>query len=567
MSLNNTSFSYDGYYEYLNIHADSFNNKLAELAPNNLPQRIWSKDFRLWQDKPDEVSNRLGWLELPDSMENIADSFIDFSREINDAGFNNVLLIGMGGSSLAPEFFDKTFSAKIPLNVIDTTDPGSIAEFKKSIDPEKTLIIVSTKSGTTVETVSLMKYFYNEFYNLLGRDRVGKHFTAITDPGSNLENAANELNFRKVFLSDPDVGGRFSALSQFGLVPASLIGVDVKKLLSSAQHCAELTGLNDINKNIPLRFGTLIGYFAEKKIDKLTIFTSKNITYFSYWIEQLIAESTGKKGVGVLPVIEESFYENKKYSGDRLFVFIITRGDEEIKNQLASAINKNFPVVCIELNDLYDLGAQIFNWEFATAVCGIHLGVNPFDQPDVESSKKFTKSFVEEYKKTGFLTDVNPLFEIQGIEFFSDSEIKDIEGFRKWLAKTIKEGGYLGIQAYITPTQKYEKLLRKLAKELSIKFGVPVTYGFGPRYLHSTGQLHKGDRGNGVFLQFVSDFTIDIPIPDDPLSDKSSISFGVLENAQSLGDYQSLTQRRRNITRINLGRDIEGNLIKFTGIL
>ena len=567
MSRANTSFSGDGYYEFLTVHADPFDDKLAEIITKDLPEKIWSKDYTLWKDSPDEISNRLGWLELADTTEDVIFSINEFSREIKNEGFNKVLLIGMGGSSLAPEFFDKTFSGELPLTVIDTTDPETIEVIRNSIEPDKTLIIVSTKSGSTAETVSLMNYFYHEFYNILGRDGTGSHFIAITDPGSNLETTARKLNFRKIFLNDPDIGGRFSALSFFGLVPASLAGVDVKKLLDKAKNYAELSALNDLKINIPLRFGSLIAFFAQHGTDKLTIFSSEKIKYFACWIEQLIAESTGKQGEGILPVIEEKFHLDREYGNDRLFVFIKLKDDPEMEKDLMSALTRNLPVVCLELNDLYDTGAQFFNWEFATAVCGIHLGINPFDQPDVESSKKHTRKFIEGYRKEGILPVLEPLFTYENLRFFSNTELNDIKGFKRWLSERVDKGGYISIQAFIAPGHKNEKLLSKLSENLTQKFGVPVTYGFGPRYLHSTGQLHKGDGGKGLFLQLFSKNITDLPIPDDPLSDISSISFGVLINAQSLGDYYALTDSKRNITRIDLGADLEEGLNKITAII
>jgi len=567
MSHTDSSFSHDGYFEYLNNHSDPFQDKLVEVIPQNLPKKIWSKDYKLWQDNPDEVSNRLGWLELADSMEDEIQSINSFSREIIDEGFRNLLLIGMGGSSLAPEFFEKTFSGELSITVIDTTDPETISVIRNSIEPENTLIIVSTKSGTTVETLSLMNYFYYEFCKLLGEELAGSHFAAITDPGSTLEKTAEKLNFRKIFVNDPNVGGRFSALSHFGLVPASLAGVDIKKLLRTARNCTGISKLDDVDKNLPLRFGTLIGYFAEHNIDKLTIVTSEKIKNFAYWIEQLVAESTGKKGAGVLPVIEEKFSDENRYGKDRLLVFIKLKDDIEVGNQLKSAVRDNIPVVCIELNDLYDIGAQFFFWEFATSVCGIHLHINPFDQPDVESSKKYTKKFVEDYKRKGFLSELKPLFEYGGMDFLCSFEMNDIDSFRKWLRDIATQGSYIAIQAFISPDEKNEKLLRNLADNLSSKFKIPATFGFGPRFLHSTGQLHKGDGGNGVFIQFISNIVSDLPIPDDPLSDKSSVSFGVLLNAQALGDYLALTEKKRSIARINLGSEVEENLTKFTGLL
>ncbi|MGI9553496.1 MAG: hypothetical protein ACR2NC_01120, partial [Thermodesulfobacteriota bacterium] len=336
---------------------------------------------------------------------------------------------------------------------------------------------------------------------------------------------------------------------------------------ASVKTTVDLSESNNGNKNIPLRFGTLIGYFARRKIDKLTIITSQKIQYFSFWIEQLIAESTGKNGLGVLPVIEEKFHENKEYSSDRLFVFIKLGEDEEVQRQLISAVNKNHPVVFIELEDLYELGGLFFCWEFATAVCGIQLGINPFDQPDVESSKVYTRKFAEDYKKNGFLEDLKPLFDHKGIEFFADADLKDIESLGKWFSQSIQGGGYFCLQAFIEETGENEEQLRNLADILSVKFNVPATFGFGPRYLHSTGQLHKGDSGKGVFIQFVSDITEDLPIPEEPLSDKSSISFGILKKAQSLGDYRALEERGRNILRINLSSDVEKNLNIFSELI
>ena len=248
-------------------------------------------------------------------------------------------------------------------------------------------------------------------------------------------------------------------------------------------------------------------------------------------------------------------------------MFIKARGDSEVRSQLESAVSKNYPAICIELNDLYDLGEQFFNWEFATAVCGVHLKINPFNQPDVESSKKHTKKFVDDYKLKGLLAEPEPLFNYQGLEFFAESSLENIEEFKHWLNQKIEEKSYVSIQAFIAPSERNEKLLRELADDISSRFGVPATFGFGPRYLHSTGQLHKGDGGRGVFIQLTADITDDIPVPDGPESDKSSISFGVLRNAQSLGDYRALADRERNIVRINMGSSVEESLAKFAALI
>lgn len=567
------SFSCCGYSEYLDIHTGPFNNRLSKAVSQNFPCGIWSKNHRLWQDNPDEISNRLGWLNLPDSMADAVGPIDGFAKKVIDEGFTKVLLIGMGGSSLASEFFEKSFSSESNLSftVVDTTSPDAVSNIESSIEPDKTLVVVATKSGTTTETLSLMKYFYRRFYKALERERVGGNFVAITDPGSDLQKTAELLNFRKVFLNDPNVGGRFSALSFFGLVPASLIGMNLKKLLNSAKNCVVSTTLNDVNKNIPLRFGLLIGYFATQKIDKMTIITSKSIRYFACWVEQLIAESLGKKGVGILPVIESGFSADREYGQDRFFLFLKKRNDEDLQKHLSSVLNRKIPAVCIEIEDLYDFGQQIFGWEFATAVCGVELKINPFDQPDVEYSKRHAKIFVNEYLKNGTMLDENPLFEYEGMRVFSNtdlSDIDDIEGLKKWLFhKTSEKGSYLSIQAFISPSHKYEKILDRLAEHLSIKFKIPVTFGFGPRYLHSTGQMHKGDGGKGVFIQFVSNAKTDLPIPDDPLSDSSSITFGTLFKSQSLGDYFTLKTIGRSVVRIELLDGVEAGLSKVAKLV
>lgn len=554
-------FSRLGYSEHLGIHAGSFNDRLSRAVLQNLPGDIWSKNHRLWQESPDEVSNRLGWLDLPGSMAG-ALSFIEgFSRKVKEDGFTRVLLIGMGGSSLAPEFFEKTFSreGQLSLEVLDTTSPDAIKKVESSIDPDTTLVVVSTKSGTTIETLSLMRYFYRRFSKELGNKRAGSSFVAITDPGSDLQKNAELLKFREVFLNDPNVGGRFSALSFFGLVPASLIGMDLKKLLGSAKNCAVSTTLNDVTKNLPLRLGLLTGHLAAQNIDKMSIITSQSVGYFAYWVEQLIAESLGKKGHGVLPVIESGFSSGRKYGRDRFFLFIKTKGDEELQSQLDCALSGGFPVVCTEIEDLYDFGQQIFSWEFATAVCGAVLGINPFDQPDVEHSKRHAKDFVNEYIKSGTMSDVKPLFEDQGLRVFSNADLSDLEKLKKWLfRKAGEKGSYLSLQAFIPPSCEHAGSLDRLAQQLSVKLNVPVTFGFGPRYLHSTGQLHKGDGGRGIFVQLVSVPEVDLPIPSEPLSDGSSITFGVLFKAQSLGDYLALSTTGRNVARIEL-RDGTGN--------
>lgn len=563
-------FSRLGYSEHLGVHAGSFNDRLSKAVLQNLPGDIWSKNHRLWQNDPDEVSNRLGWLDLPDSMADAISSIEGFSKSVKDDGFTKVLLIGMGGSSLGPEFFEKTFSreGQLSFEVLDTTSPDAIKKVESSIAPDTTLVVVSTKSGTTIETLSLMRYFYRRFSKALGQKRAGSSFVAITDPGSDLQKTAERLKFREVFLNDPNVGGRFSVLSFFGLVPASLIGMDLKKLLGSAKSCAVSTTLNDVNENIPLRLGLLIGHLASQNIDKMGIITSQSVRYFACWVEQLIAESLGKKGQGVLPVIESGFSSGREYGQDRFFLFIKTKGDRKLQTQLDSALSRGFPVICIEIEDLYDFGRQIFSWEFATAVCGAVLGINPFDQPDVEHSKRHAKDFVNEYIKSGIMSDVKPLFEDQGLRIFSNANLSGLGEFKRWLfSKAGEKGVYLSLQAFIPPCCEHAGSLDRLAQQLSIKLNISVTFGFGPRYLHSTGQLHKGDGGRGIFIQLVSIPEVDLPIPNEPLSGGSSITFGTLFKAQSLGDYLALSAAGRSVARIELRDGIDNGLSKIAELM
>ncbi len=563
-------FSRLGYSEHLGIHAGSFSDRLSKAVLQNLPGDIWSKNHRLWQNSPEEVSNRLGWLDLPDSMAD-AISFIEgFAKKVKDDGFTRVLLIGMGGSSLGPEFFDKTFSreGQLSFEVLDTTSPDAIKKVESSVDPERTLVVVSTKSGTTIETLSLMRYFYHRFSKALGNKRAGSSFVAITDPGSDLEKTAGMLKFREVFLNDPNVGGRFSVLSFFGLVPASLIGMDLKRLLGSAKSCAVSTTLNDVTENLPLRLGLLIGHLASQNVDKMSIITSESVRYFACWVEQLIAESLGKKGQGVLPVIESGFDSGREYGQDRFFLFIKTKGDEKLQTQLDFALSRGAPVICAEIEDLYDFGQQIFSWEFATAVCGAVLGINPFDQPDVEHSKRHAKDFVNEYIKSGAMSEVKPLFEDQGLRVFSSADLSDLKDFKRWIfSKAGEKGSYLSLQAFIPPSCEHERSLDHLAQQLSIRLNVPVTFGFGPRYLHSTGQLHKGDGGRGIFVQLMSIPDVDLPIPSEPLSGGSSITFGTLFKAQSLGDYLALSTTGRSVSRIEILDGIDNGLSRIAELM
>lgn len=560
--------SLSDYEEFLGKFTRIVNDGLIKIRDSNVIYRIWNYDYTVWAEKPNEVGNRLGWLNSPDGMFEALARINGFRDEIINQNFDNIVLLGMGGSSLAPEFFSKAFESKDEypkLTVVDTTDPDAIYEVRSKLNIPKTLILVSTKSGTTVETISLMKYFYHEFKKVLGFVEAGMHFVAITDPGSDLEDLAKKLEFRNVFLSDPNIGGRFSALSFFGLVPASLIGVDLNALLSRSVEMAEISKNEGIMDNNPARLGVTIGELANLGLNKLTIITSSEIAHFKEWLEQLIAESTGKNGFGILPVLEDQFESEFSNRRDRVFVFICLSDDEEINDQVELVVKSECPVLVIKLDDIYDVGKEFFRWEFAVSVAGKVIGVNPFDQPDVEATKKLTRDFLDSYKTTGSLYLMKPNFDYSGIEFFTNNDFEEVEDFKKWLLNSTAsdENSYIGLQAFLNPYSEVERLIKELRDKLRKNFDVPVTYGFGPRFLHSTGQLHKGDSGKGVFIQFTSDYMRDVSIPDDPVEDRSTLTFGVLNSAQALGDYKALLDKSRKVIRIHLGKDLNTNLHKI----
>lgn len=558
------SFNGPQYKEYLGEHKDGFIKVLSGLEAVNFPDKIQSKDYSLWSSSPDEIVNRLGWLTLPDTIINETVKIKEFSRQITH-NFRYIVLIGMGGSSLAPEMFVESFNGlnDLKIFVLDSTDPGHILSIRNQLDLDSTLFIVSSKSGSTVETFSLMNYFLGEYEKVMDKKEACKHFVSITDPGSGLENISKNLCFRNIFLNDPDIGGRFSALSNFGMVPASLTGLDCVKLIQRSKDISQVCNKNDININTGLRLGAFMGFMAEKGIDKLTLITSSEISSLKFWIEQLVAESTGKEGKGILPVPADRYDPDAYIGNDPLFVYIKLYDDKSSEKEISAIVKSGRPLVVLELEDRYDLGAQIYLWEYATAVAGYFLKVNPFDQPDVESAKIFTRGFVDKYKETGVLEKERPRFSFENFQFYSNSALKDFSDVKKWLNENRLEGSYISIQAFLTPDKKTGHLISGLAKILATKFELPVTAGIGPRYLHSSGQLHKGDAGKGLFLQLTSDTENDIPIPDGPFSANSAMSFGVLKNAQALGDYGALKDKGRNIVSINMGTDTKTGLNKL----
>jgi glucose-6-phosphate isomerase len=547
------------------------------LKKDKIIKRIWNLDHTVWSDNPEEISNRLGWLHSHRIMSDSLLKIYDFVKQVRDEGYTRVLLLGMGGSSLAPEVFQTVFGFQngFPdLDILDSTDPGAVIEKEQKNKASKTLFIVSTKSGGTVETTSLMKYFYNITAASAGKQNAGEHFIAITDPGSGLEETARKLSFRKIFLNDPNIGGRYSALSYFGLVPAGLAGINLGLLLQKAENMsfnAQVIDCSTGTENTSAWLGSALGALAKNGQDKITFILSPAIRPFGAWIEQLLAESTGKKGKGLLPVYGETLFEPDVYANDRLFIYFRLTGDTVNDKNINMLIAAGHPVIQLNLNDQYDLGSEFFRWMMATAVAGWSLGINPFDQPNVESSKMLTRKLVSEYQDKGKLPQSSPDLKVDDIEVFSGQSADNLQQVWSNFKMAVKSGdkkgqgrSYIAIQAYLKPNSQNDRALQDLRDIIQTSLRVAVTVGYGPRYLHSTGQLHKGDAGNGLFIQLTAEISGDIPIPDHPGDQRSSISFGMLKNAQALGDRQALTAAGRKVLGFHFHGDIKNSIKRLS---
>ncbi len=536
---------------------------LEELAEEGIVARIWNHDHTVWKPEPKEITNRLGWLHIVEAMKGQLSRLDELVASVRQAGYRDVLLLGMGGSSLAPEVFSHVFGREddpLHLKVLDSTDPGAVLAHAGRLDPEKTLFIVATKSGSTVETLSFFKFFYNWTADALGADRAGAHFVGITDPGSKLVALAEEYDFREVFLNEPNIGGRYSVLSYFGLVPAALVGVEVETLLERAAEAVAACKRDPAGGENPgAGLGAVLGELTQAGRDKVTFVASPPLANFADWIEQLIAESTGKDGTGILPVVGEPPGPPDAYRDDRVFVYLRLDGDETHDAALQALEDAGQPVILLRLRDRYDLGQQFFLWEFAVAVAGHRLGIQPFNQPNVESAKVRAREMVAAYQESGSLPPDEPApLEVEVLLEFLD---RPTEG-----SPAPHSGqSYVALQAYVQPTAESDAALQVLRTGLRDRFKLATTVGYGPRFLHSTGQLHKGDAGHGLFVQFTSDAGQDAPIPDQAGSSGSSITFGVLKMAQALGDKQALEDAGRRVIRFHLGRDVVGGLGQLAG--
>ncbi|MBT3322403.1 MAG: glucose-6-phosphate isomerase [Anaerolineae bacterium] len=521
---------------------DTVKQRIAQFEANSVNARLWAHDPSLWTEDlagQAEVKIRLGWLDLPNTSRNLADEVTAFASEVKDAGIKKVLLLGMGGSSLGPETMGLTFNIPpLSFSILDSTNPAQVAEAEKNFPPDETLYIVASKSGGTAETMSAFYYFWEKS----GGD--GSHFVAITDPGSNLEKMAIARKFRKIFMADSTVGGRYSALTAFGLLPASLMGIDANKALDSAALMMR-EAKKDID-NSALYLGAVMGEAALNGQDKLTFITDSAFESFGAWAEQLIAESTGKEGKGIMPIDGETHLPAEKYGDDRLFVYL--RQDGEHDNFIKELEEQNQPVYEILIPDTYSLFTEFYRWEFATAIACHILGVNAFDQPNVEAAKIEARAQIDAYNQKGVLDEGQPVWEQDDVKLYADIEITEASlnsALDAFLAKG-QEGDYVSLQAYLPRNERVGTSLQKIRKAIQEKTGLATTLGFGPRFLHSTGQLHKGGANNGIFIQITADGVTDIDIPTQ------GMSFGTLERAQVLGDYAALLANGRRVLRIHL---------------
>lgn len=524
---------------------ETFNSKLRaaveicldRLAADSIIPRIWERDHTVWKPDPAEITDRLGWLTAAADMLPEVGDLETFAADTRDAGFQDVVLLGMGGSSLAPEALRAAFGPQeqFPtLHVLDSTAPAWVRRVAEGLDLARTLFIVSSKSGGTIETMTLYRYFWGLAQEIKG-ERAGENFVAVTDPGSSLQELAEEKEFRRLFLNDPHIGGRYSALSYFGMVPAALAGLNVPELLrrgdAMAQRCAPDVYLS---QNPGAQLGAAMAALAEGGRDKLTLINSPSLALFGLWAEQLIAESTGKEGKGILPIAQEPFAPAKEYGEDRFFVYLRLEGDEnkEADKQAAALEKAGQPVARLLLQDAYDLAAEFYRWEFATAVAGAMLQIHPFDQPNVQAAKERTNELLRQAKEEGQMPSL------------------ESTGSLESLLEQAQPGDYLAIMAYLDGRAEVDGALRALRASLLAESRLPNTMGYGPRFLHSTGQFHKGGPDNGLFLQLTAAYSDDLPVPD------ADYTFAGLISAQAAGDYQALLDKGRRVARVNLGEDV-----------
>lgn len=558
----------------LGKYSEAVAGAIKEADKGDVMRRIWRKDAALWKQEDEHqklIKNALGWLTVPDTMIGIEDDLIGFADRIrNVREFKHAMVCGMGGSSLCPEVLRQTFGQQEgypELLVLDSTDPDVLSGFADKIDITKCLFIISSKSGTTTEPLVFYKYWYDQVGKR--KENPGECFVAVTDPGTLMEQMATDDKFKRIFLNPADIGGRYSALSYFGMVPAALMGVDVRKLLDRAERvvhaCAPVVPAAE---NPGARLGAILGECAKAGRDKLTISTDPKISSFGLWVEQLVAESTGKEDKGIVPVAGETLGAPAVYADDRLFVHIsVEKIDSETETKLKALEAAGHPVVYRTLTDLYDLGEEFFLWEIATAFAGWRLGINPFDQPNVQESKDATKELLEAFTRDGKLPEQDVLATDGVLTIYADEQTRAAlpntsvgEALKAHLARA-GAGDYIAMLNYFEETPAHESVVQAIRTHLRDTTRCATTIGYGPRFLHSTGQLHKGGSAAGVFLQLTAPDIKDLPIPGQPYT------FSILKQAQALGDFRSLSTRGRRAIRVDLGADVPAGLERLQALI
>ncbi len=548
--------------------AGAVSARLEDWSRQDKAARLWSGDAALWTGS--DEARWLGWLRLTE--EPGRNSHLErLVREVRQEKFTHLLLLGMGGSSLFPEVLAATFG-KQPgypeLHVLDSTDPGQILRFESRIDLSRTLFIISSKSGSTLEPNILKQYFFQRAQQSLGESEAGSRFVAITDPGSRLQETAEREGFRSIFFGEPAVGGRYSALSNFGRVPAALMGLDVAEFIHRTRSMVEACNPRvSADKNPGVVLGAILGTLAKAGRDKLTLISSPEISGMGAWLEQLLAESTGKDGKGIVPVEGEPVGRPGIYGEDRLFLHLRwdARRDREQEHAVRHLKQSGHPLIQISMADRYDLGQEVFRWEMATAVAGSLLEINPFDQPDVEASKIATRDLTQRYEQFGSVPKETAFFSQGGISLLADQENRNLlsraagpdptaASILKAHLERLSPGDYFAILAYLEMSPLHQRLLQRLRRQVRDRFGVATCLGFGPRFLHSTGQAYKGGPNSGVFLQITGEDPQDMPVPG------RKYTFGAVKAAQARGDFQVLNQRGRRALRIHVSAPVEEGL-------
>lgn len=539
-------------------------------------RRLWQRDPTLWTGS--DEGNWLGWLGITQGRLPHIKYLKELADEVRSAGFTHALLLGMGGSSLCPEVLELTFgrnNGHPQFHVLDSTDPAQVKASEKKVDLAKTIFIVSSKSGSTLEPNIFKQYFFEKAGQAVGADKAGSRFIAITDPGSKMQHVAEADHFRHIFYGLASIGGRYSALSDFGLVPAAVMGIDVARFLDRTEEmvhaCASCVPLEE---NPGLVLGTILGVAARNGRDKVTIITSPEIRDLGAWLEQLLAESTGKEGHGLIPVDREELGSPGVYGNDRVFAYLklASSADNSADAKLKALETAGHPVVRITLADIYDLGQEFFRWEIATAVAGSIIGINAFNQPDVEASKIATRNLTSAYEKTGSLPAEAPILEADGIKLFTDDANatalakaaggdKSLGAYLKAHLSRLGAGDYFALLAYVQMNEKHEQQLQAMRHRVRDKKTVATCLGFGPRFLHSTGQAYKGGPNSGVFLQVTCDDAVDVPVPGQ------KYTFGIVKAAQARGDFQVLAERKRRALRVHLGSDVSSGLAKLAAAI